>query len=119
MTGGKASETFVGVEFIRDHATDTLRSNFGDTDTAGTTINRSVFLQQEWKPRKGTGLSAGVRVDRNSEAGTEVNPRLAAFQEIGDDGDPAARGRRPGLPDAHDLRKDRPDASGTRPFPRR
>lgn len=86
VTGGNTSETFVGVEFIRDRATDTLRSNFGDTHTAGTTINRSVFLQQEWKPRKGTGLSAGARVDRNSEAGTEVNPRLAAFQEIGTTG---------------------------------
>ncbi len=83
VTGGKTSDTFVGVEVIRDHATDVLRSNYGDTDTAGTTINRSVFLQQEWRPVKGTGISAGVRVDRNSEAGTEVNPRLAAFQEIG------------------------------------
>ncbi|MBP2687692.1 MAG: TonB-dependent receptor for transport vitamin, partial [Deltaproteobacteria bacterium] len=86
VTGGKVSETFIGVEFIRDHATDTLRSNYGDTTTAGTTINRSVFLQEEWKPAKGTGLSAGVRVDGNSEAGTEVNPRVAVFQEIGTTG---------------------------------
>jgi outer membrane receptor protein involved in Fe transport len=71
------------VEFTRDRATDTLLSNFGDTHTEGTTVNRSVFLREEWRPVKGTGLSAGVRVDRNSEAGTEVNPRLAAFHDVG------------------------------------
>lgn len=85
-TSGSAGDTFLGLGFTRDHATDALRSNYGDTNTAGTTINRYVFLQQEWKPMKGTGLSAGVRVDWNSEAGTEVNPRLAAFQEIGKTG---------------------------------
>lgn len=83
ITGGKRSDTFVGAEFVRDRATDTLRSNYGDAATAGTTINRSLFAQEEWRPRKGTGLSAGVRVDRNSEAGTEVNPRVAGYQEVG------------------------------------
>jgi vitamin B12 transporter len=86
LTGGERSDTFAGVEFTRDRATDTLRSNFGDTVTAGTTINRSAYLQEEWRPRKGTGLSAGVRLDRNSDAGTEVNPRLAVFQELGKTG---------------------------------
>lgn len=83
ITGGKRSETFVGAEFVRDRATDTLRSNYGDADTAGTTINRSLFAQEEWRPRRGTGFSAGVRLDRNSEAGTEFNPRVAAYQEVG------------------------------------
>ena len=86
VTSGERSTSFAGVEFTRDRATDTLLSNFGDTHTEGTTVNRSVFLQEEWRPVKGTGLSAGVRVDRNSEAGTEVNPRLAVFHEIGGKG---------------------------------
>ncbi len=83
VTGGERSDTFFGVEFTRDRATDTLTSNFGDTHTEGTTINRSVFLQEEWRPRDGTGVSAGLRLDRNTQAGTEVNPRLAAFQDLG------------------------------------
>jgi vitamin B12 transporter len=83
MAGGERSDTFVGLELVRDRATDTLRSNAGDTDTHGSTINRSVYLQQEWRPRMGTGLSAGVRVDGNTQAGTEVNPRLAAYQDLG------------------------------------
>jgi len=85
-TAGERSVTFAGVEYTRDRATDTLKSNYGDTYTQGTTINRSLFLQEEWRPRKGTGVSAGVRFDRNSQAGTEVNPRLAAYQDLGDTG---------------------------------
>ncbi|RJP25613.1 MAG: TonB-dependent receptor [Deltaproteobacteria bacterium] len=86
VASGERSTSFAGVEFTRDRATDTLLSNFGDTHTEGTTVNRSVFLQEEWRPVKGTGVSAGVRVDRNSEAGTEVNPRLAVFHDIGGKG---------------------------------
>jgi vitamin B12 transporter len=83
ITGGERHDTFVGVDFTRDRATDTLTSNYGDTHTEGSTINRSVYLQEEWRPRRGTGVSAGVRIDRNSQAGTEVNPRLAAYQDLG------------------------------------
>ncbi len=86
VAGGKASETFIGAEFTRDRAANTTLSNFGDTSTAGTNINRSLYLQEEWRPRRGTGLSAGLRVDRNTDAGTEVNPRLAAYQELGASG---------------------------------
>ena len=85
-TAGERSTTFAGVAFTRDYATDALKSSFGDTNTTGTTINRSAFLQEEWRPRKGTGLSAGVRVDGNSQAGTEVNPRLAVYQDLGGTG---------------------------------
>jgi len=85
-TAGERSVTFAGVEFTRDQATDTLTSNFGDSSTAGSTINRSIFLQEEWRPRKGTGVSAGVRIDGNSQAGTVVNPRLAAYQDLGASG---------------------------------
>jgi vitamin B12 transporter len=83
LSGGERSDTFVGVEFLRDRATDSLTSNYGDSHTDGSTINRSVFLQEEWRPRRGTGVSAGVRVDQNTQAGTEVNPRLAAYQDLG------------------------------------
>ncbi len=86
ISAGVRSDTFVGVEFTRDRATDTLTSNYGDTRTDGSTINRSVYLQEEWRPGKGTGLSAGVRLDGNSQAGTEVNPRLAAYQDLGKTG---------------------------------
>jgi vitamin B12 transporter len=82
ISGGERSDTFLGIEFTRDRASDTLKSNYGDTNTEGSTINRSVFLQEEWRPRKGTGVSAGVRLDGNSQAGTEVNPRLAAYQDL-------------------------------------
>ncbi len=79
---GDRSVTFAGMEYTNNRATDTLQSNFGDTDTAGTTINRSVFLQEEWRPGKGAGVSAGVRVDRNSEAGTVVSPRVAVYHDL-------------------------------------
>ena len=79
---GERSVTFAGIEFTHDHATDTLQSNFGDTHTADTSINRSVFLQEEWRPGKEYGVSAGLRVDRNSEAGTVASPRVAAFHDV-------------------------------------
>jgi vitamin B12 transporter len=79
---GERSVTFAGVEFTKNRATDTLLSNFGDTYTADTSINRSVFLQEEWRPGKDSGVSAGLRVDRNSEAGTVVSPRVAVFHDV-------------------------------------
>jgi vitamin B12 transporter len=79
---GERSVTFAGFEFTNNRATDTLQSNFGDTNTADTSINRSVFLQEEWRAGKGAGVSAGLRVDRNSEAGTVVSPRVAAFHDV-------------------------------------
>ncbi|MEW6719161.1 MAG: TonB-dependent receptor [Thermodesulfobacteriota bacterium] len=87
VIGGERSDTFVGVEYTRDRLTGKDQDSFsGASSSFGKTINRSAFLQQEWRPVKGTGLSAGVRVDRNTEAGTEVNPRLAAYREIGTTG---------------------------------
>jgi len=79
---GERSVTFAGFEFTKNRATDTLQSNFGDTNTAGTSIDRSVFLQEEWRSGKGAGVSAGLRVDRDSEAGTVVSPRVAAFYDV-------------------------------------
>ena len=79
---GERSVTFAGFEFMKNRATDTLKSNFGDTNTADTSIDRSVFLQEEWRSGKGAGVSAGLRVDRDSEAGTVVSPRVAAFHDV-------------------------------------
>ena len=79
---GERSVTFAGIEFTKDRAADTLQSNFGDTNTEDISINRSVFLQEEWRSGKGAGVSAGLRVDRNSEAGTVVSPRVAAFHDV-------------------------------------
>lgn len=70
------STTFAGVEYIKDRATD--RDNFG-LDLAASSFNRSVFLQEEFHPARNAGISLGARLDRNSEAGTEFNPRAAAF----------------------------------------
>ena len=80
-TGGR-STTFAGLEFTNNRATDTFRSNFGDTHTADTSINRSAFLQEEWRPGGDSGISAGLRLDRNSEAGTVVSPRVAVFRDV-------------------------------------
>lgn len=73
------STTFVGAEYVKDHATD--KDNFG-LDLAASSFNRSVFLQEEFRPVKGAGISLGARWDRNSDAGTEFNPRAAAFYEF-------------------------------------
>ncbi len=70
------STTFVGGEYEKDRATD--RDNFG-LDLAENSYNRSVFVQEELRPFEGAGISLGARWDRNSEAGTEFNPRAAAF----------------------------------------
>lgn len=75
----RVSTTFVGGEYIKDRATD--RDNFG-TDLAASSFNRSVFVQEELRPLRHAGVSLGARVDRNSETGTEFNPRAAGFYEF-------------------------------------
>jgi len=82
LATGERSVTFAGVGFTNNRAKDTLQSNFGDTNTDETSINRSVFLQEEWRPGQRAGVSAGLRVDRNTEAGTVVSPRVAAFHDL-------------------------------------
>jgi len=79
---GHRSTTFLGFEYQKDRGSDTLLSNFGDTRLASSTFNRSVYLQEELRVREGTGISLGVRLDKNSEAGTEVNPKVGLYQEI-------------------------------------
>jgi vitamin B12 transporter len=76
---GSASDTFLGLEYGKDRQSDKTVSNFGNSDTSASTINRSAYLQQELRFGKSGGISAGVRADRNSEAGTQFSPRAAGF----------------------------------------
>jgi len=78
---GRASTTFLGFEYRKDRGSDDLRSNFGDTRIASSIFNRSFYLQEELAFGKRTGISLGIRLDRNSEAGTEWNPRVAVYHE--------------------------------------
>ncbi|UCD46931.1 MAG: TonB-dependent receptor [Deltaproteobacteria bacterium] len=82
FAAGRRSTTFLGFEYQKDRGTDTLLSNYGDTVLASSTYNRSVYLQEELRIGAGTGVSLGARLDGNSEAGTEFNPKVAVFQEI-------------------------------------
>jgi vitamin B12 transporter len=81
---GPVSTTFLGLEYEKDRATDTFRSEFSPSDLAASTFNRSVFVQEEFRPGKRTGVSLGARLDRNSEAGTQFNPKAAAYREFAD-----------------------------------
>jgi vitamin B12 transporter len=82
LVAGRRSTTFLGVEYQKDRGTDTLLSSFGDTRLASSTFNRSIYLQEELRVREGTGVSLGARLDKNSEAGTEFNPKVGIYQEI-------------------------------------
>ncbi len=82
VTLGRLSTTFVGVEYQKDRGKDELLSNFGDTDVSSSTNNRSVYIQEELRLGKNAGVSLGARLDGNSEAGTEFNPKVAAFYEF-------------------------------------
>ncbi len=82
VTLGRRSTTFVGVEYQKDRGKDELKSNFGDTNVSSSTINRSVYAQEELRLGKYAGVSLGARLDDNSAAGTEFNPKVAAFYEF-------------------------------------
>ncbi|HEU5359844.1 MAG TPA: TonB-dependent receptor [Candidatus Deferrimicrobiaceae bacterium] len=82
VSAGRRSTTFVGVEYQKDRGKDVLLSNFGDTRIASSTYNRSAYLQEEIRLWEGSGVSLGARLDENSEAGTEFNPKIAIYQKI-------------------------------------
>jgi vitamin B12 transporter len=82
IAASRRSTTFLGVEYQKDRGTDDLASNLGDTRLASSTFNRSVYLQEELRVREGTGVSLGARLDKNSEAGTQFNPKVGVYQEI-------------------------------------
>jgi len=90
---GPVSNTFFGVEYNKDESTDDTYyfdsffpvSPFNPyiDNPSASTINRSAYLQEELRFGKGTGVSLGGRIDGNSEAGTRISPRAAAFKELG------------------------------------
>jgi vitamin B12 transporter len=86
-SASRKSTTILGAEYDRDRSDST--SVFSDTGFSSmdqqdvTTYNRSVYLQEELRLSKRAGVSLGARLDRNTEAGTQFNPKAAAFLEVG------------------------------------
>lgn len=77
------STTFVGVEYEKNRA-DTVYENVNpffpfSSVTGDAIVNRSVYIQEELTPVRNLGISLGARLDRNSVAGTQFNPRAAAY----------------------------------------
>lgn len=77
------STTFVGVEYLKDRGVNTFRTDFSADEVSGSIANRSLYVQEELRLRERTGVTLGIRLDDNSKAGTELNPRAAAYHEIG------------------------------------
>jgi vitamin B12 transporter len=71
--------TFVGVEYLKDRGANSFRTDFGVTDVSESVINRSLYVQDEIRLLERTGISIGARLDDNAKAGTEFNPRAAAY----------------------------------------
>lgn len=77
------STTIVGAEILRDRGTNDFADNFGTaTHLDLATYNRSLFFQQEIRPVKNAGIGLGARLDRNTEAGSEFNPKATAYYDI-------------------------------------
>jgi vitamin B12 transporter len=83
MSSGPVSTTYVGAEYLKDRGANTLRTEFDVTDVSGSVVNRSLFFQEELRLCEQTGITLGARLDDNSRAGTEFNPRAAVYREIG------------------------------------
>src|SRR5512141_3013188 len=87
LSASPVSTTFLGFEFVKDRAQNdaVFRSpplpDFV-IDVSASTYSRSYFLQEELRFRKRTGVSLGARLDDNSEVGTKVNPKVAAFHRF-------------------------------------
>ncbi len=81
-SAGTFSDTFLGVEYAKDRSGDSAFTNYGDSMKTASTINRSAYLQQEMRIGKQAGLSAGGRFDRNSEAGSQFNPKAAVYYNV-------------------------------------
>jgi vitamin B12 transporter len=87
LSASPMSTTFLGFEYLKDRAQNDAVFRFSPfpdfvTDLSASTFNRSYFLQEELRIRKRTGVSLGVRLDDNSEAGTKVNPKVAVFHQV-------------------------------------
>jgi vitamin B12 transporter len=79
ISAAPVSTTFVGVEYLKDRGANTFRTDFDVTDVSESVINRSLYVQEEIRLRERTGVSLGARLDDNAKAGTEFNPRAAAY----------------------------------------
>jgi vitamin B12 transporter len=86
LSPNPVSTTFIGTEYLKDRGVNTFRSDFGADEVSGAITNRSLFVQEELRLRERTGITLGLRLDDNSKAGTELNPRAAAYHEIGTTG---------------------------------
>jgi vitamin B12 transporter len=81
------SVTILGAEYNKDQSDST--SGYTDTGFSSTdrqdvaTYNRSIYFQEELRLSKRAGASLGARLDRNTEAGTQFNPKAAAYMEVG------------------------------------
>lgn len=85
------SATFLGVEYVKDRAQNDAVFRFTGfpdflTHVSMPTINRSAFVQEELRIGRHDGASLGLRVDRNSDAGTKWNPKIGAFHAFGTTG---------------------------------
>ncbi|MBI5342361.1 MAG: TonB-dependent receptor [Deltaproteobacteria bacterium] len=82
------STTFLGVEYVKDRAQNDAVFRFSPfpdfvINVSAPTINRSAFVQEELRFGKHDGVSLGLRVDENTEAGTKWNPKAGVFHEFG------------------------------------
>ncbi len=87
FTPSAASTTILGAEYGKEQSDN--RSAYTDTGFSSTsqqdvsTHNRSLYLQEELRVSRRAGVSLGARLDRNTEAGTQFNPKAAVFLDVG------------------------------------
>jgi outer membrane receptor protein involved in Fe transport len=82
VSPSRASTTIIGAEFSKDRSSENDSVSFFPISLSARTYNRSLFLQEELRIGNHSGASLGVRLDRNSEAGTVWSPRVGAFHEF-------------------------------------
>lgn len=77
---GQAWKTAFGLEARRDRVTDT--SVFGTNLDGRTTSDGALFLEETGQLGR-LGVRAGMRLDRHSEFGSTLNPKLSLFLPAG------------------------------------
>ncbi|GAB4372694.1 MAG: TonB-dependent receptor [Deltaproteobacteria bacterium] len=83
--------TILGVEYGDDQGEnryDSTDAFFGpfSSSYSDSILDRAVYVQEEFRPAPGAGVSLGARWNRNSVAGTQFNPRAGAFYTLGSTG---------------------------------
>lgn len=71
-----------GCEFLRSSSFSNLWSNQGNYQNEGSwervfTYNRAVFAEDQWSLFRAWTITAGLRIDDHSQAGTNASPRVA------------------------------------------